>query len=55
MTEDRPYQRAKGEAEALRELRGGAGSQFDPRVVEAFVVLFDRAPSGAAPAGVPLG
>ncbi len=35
MTTDRPYRRARTHAEAAAELRACAGSQFDPRVVEA--------------------
>jgi HD-GYP domain-containing protein (c-di-GMP phosphodiesterase class II) len=37
MTSDRPYRRAMPHAEAVAELRCGAGSQFDPRVVEVFL------------------
>jgi two-component system, cell cycle response regulator len=37
MISERPYAKAKTEAEALEELRRCAGTQFDPRVVEAFV------------------
>lgn len=36
MTTDRPYRRALTHEEALAELRRGAGTQFDPRVVAAF-------------------
>ena len=35
ITTDRPYRPARSQAEALEELRAGAGSQFDPRVVAA--------------------
>jgi HD-GYP domain-containing protein (c-di-GMP phosphodiesterase class II) len=35
MTEDRPYRAAMSEADALAELRRGAGTQFDPAVVDA--------------------
>ncbi|BCR05300.1 histidine kinase [Desulfuromonas versatilis] len=35
MTEDRPYRKAKTVPEALREIQEGAGSLYDPRVVEA--------------------
>jgi HD-GYP domain-containing protein (c-di-GMP phosphodiesterase class II) len=35
MTEDRPYRAALGSEEALRELEAGAGSLYDPLVVEA--------------------
>ena len=34
MTSERPYQAAKTFAAARAELRGNAGSQFDPAVVE---------------------
>ncbi|HUB73806.1 MAG TPA: HD domain-containing phosphohydrolase [Solirubrobacteraceae bacterium] len=34
---ERPFGEAKSEAQALRELRRCAGTQFDPRVVEAFI------------------
>jgi len=37
MTSDRPYRRARTAEEAIEELRRGAGRQFDPRVVEAFL------------------
>jgi HD-GYP domain-containing protein (c-di-GMP phosphodiesterase class II) len=44
MTTDRPYRKRLSTAEALRRLRQGAGSQFDPRVVEVYLrVLDDRA------------
>jgi two-component system, cell cycle response regulator len=36
MVTDRPYRRAMSRADALAELERCAGSQFDPRVVEAF-------------------
>ena len=34
MTTDRPYRRKLSHPEAMRRLRDGSGSQFDPRVVE---------------------
>src|SRR5207245_9226190 len=37
MISERPYERAKTEADALEELRRCAGTQFDPHVVEAFL------------------
>ena len=48
----RPYSVARTSAQALEELRRCAGTQFDPRVVDAFVaVLAERArrPAEAAP------
>ena len=36
MTTDRPYRKALPKEVAVAELRKGAGSQFDPKVVEAF-------------------
>ncbi len=38
MISDRPFGEAKSELDALRELRRCAGTQFDPRVVDAFVI-----------------
>jgi two-component system cell cycle response regulator len=37
MTSDRAYRRALGIETALAELRAGAGTQFDPEVVDAFL------------------
>ena len=37
MTSDRPYRRGMGHRAAIEVLRECAGSQFDPRVVDAFV------------------
>jgi diguanylate cyclase (GGDEF)-like protein len=42
MTTDRPYRAALPENEAVRRLRRGAGKQFDPQIVEAFVRLHGR-------------
>lgn len=36
MTTDRPYRHALSEAEALKRLRDGAGTQFDPQLVAVF-------------------
>lgn len=44
MTADRPYRRALPEAEARAELLGGAGAQFDARVVEAFLGVLAAEP-----------
>ncbi len=37
LTSDRPYRKAGSHAAAVREIKGNAGTQFDPRVVEAFL------------------
>jgi len=39
MTSDRPYRNAMGLRDALAELEAGAGSQFDPVMVEAFMAM----------------
>ena len=43
MTSDRPYRRAMPLADALDELKRGAGSQFDPLVVDALVAEATKA------------
>ena len=50
MTSERPHRRARTHGQALDELRSGAGSQFDPAVVEAFVRTFVDAPGVERPA-----
>jgi HD-GYP domain-containing protein (c-di-GMP phosphodiesterase class II) len=42
MTSDRPYRQALPDEEALRRLRSGAGTQFDPAVVDAFCELMEH-------------
>jgi diguanylate cyclase (GGDEF)-like protein len=41
MTSDRPYRQAMPHADAARELRVGAGTQFDPAVVRALLEALD--------------
>lgn len=41
MTNNRAYRKAMGREAALEELRLGAGSQFDPKIVEIFLRLSD--------------
>lgn len=41
MTSDRPYRASLGVEQALREIRAGAGRQFDPEVVQVFVEMID--------------
>ncbi len=43
MTTDRPYRKALDPKFALKELQDCAGTQFDPKVVEAFVRLYPKA------------
>jgi putative nucleotidyltransferase with HDIG domain len=38
LTADRPYRKAVSHATAVGEIQGSAGTQFDPKVVEAFLV-----------------
>jgi diguanylate cyclase (GGDEF)-like protein len=47
MTTDRPYRPAFARERALGELRAGAGTQFDPELVDAFIASLD------SPAGSP--
>ena len=42
MTSDRPYRRGLPIETALKELHRCAGTQFDPKVVQAFQAVFDR-------------
>lgn len=51
MTTDRPYRRAIPSARAIAELRAGAGSQFDPVVVEALAAHIASGRSDGKPQG----
>lgn len=42
MTSNRPYRMALTQEEAFRELRNGAGTQFDPELVEPFIGMIKR-------------
>ncbi len=42
MTSDRSYRKARHITEATAELRNAAGSQFDPKMVEAFINALNR-------------
>jgi HD-GYP domain-containing protein (c-di-GMP phosphodiesterase class II) len=42
MTSDRPYRARLSDREAAAELSAGAGSQFDPEVVEALLSVLSR-------------
>jgi hypothetical protein len=50
MTTNRPYRSAMSTAEALEELRAGAGTQFDPTVVEALCAIVEAGAPAAASA-----
>jgi HD-GYP domain-containing protein (c-di-GMP phosphodiesterase class II) len=50
MTTDRPYRKRLSVDEACRRLREGAGSQFDPAVVDVFLSLPHEAPVPVAQA-----
>ena len=41
MTSDRPYSKARSVQEAATEMRRCAGTQFDPRVVDALLAELD--------------
>ncbi len=42
MTTDRPYRKALSDREAVREIKVQSGVQFDPKVVDAFVRVFEK-------------
>jgi len=44
MTSDRPYRGSIGVERALAEIRGGAGSQWDPEIVRVFVQMIEDDP-----------
>jgi response regulator RpfG family c-di-GMP phosphodiesterase len=50
MLSERPFQAAVDEAESLRRLRAGAGTQFDPAVVELFAAAIESAGGSASQA-----
>lgn len=55
MTTDRPYRNAMPDDEAVAILRDGAGSQWDPRIVEAFLRATGLTPAGYSATRVTLG
>lgn len=42
MTSDRPYRAAMPDEQAIDELRRGAGTQWAPEIVEAFIAAFEK-------------
>ncbi|MDP2674414.1 MAG: diguanylate cyclase [Dehalococcoidia bacterium] len=46
MTSRRPYRQAMSRDQACIEIEGNSGTQFDPAVVEAFLVMVRRSPEG---------
>ncbi len=48
MIADRPYRRARSSEAACDELRASAGTQFDPEVVDAFVLEISGRGTAAA-------
>lgn len=49
LTHDRPYKLAWPTEQAIARIERGAGTQFDPRVVEAFLSLQRQAPTASTP------
>jgi HD-GYP domain-containing protein (c-di-GMP phosphodiesterase class II) len=49
LTHERPYKRAWPTEQAIARIARGAGSQFDPRVVEAFLALHGQTLATASP------
>ncbi|MBN1798756.1 MAG: HD domain-containing protein [Spirochaetales bacterium] len=43
MTTDRPYREALSHNRAIKEIKKGGGTQFDPAVVDVFLKIFDTA------------
>jgi putative nucleotidyltransferase with HDIG domain len=46
ITDDRPYKKARSHEEAMQELRRGAGTRYDPRIVDEFCQVARLATSG---------
>ena len=53
LTHDRPYKPAWPVEQAIALIRSSAGTQFDPRIVEAFLALAGREGAEPSPAGQP--
>lgn len=46
MVSEKPYRRPLSENQAMDELKRGAGTQFDPKVVQAFINVMERGKAG---------
>ena len=44
MTSNHPWRRALSHRDAIKEIKKAAGTQFDPRIVEAFLHVVDKKP-----------
>jgi len=42
MTSDRPYRRALSHEDAIEEIKKHSGTQFDPKVVQSFLRIFEN-------------
>ena len=42
LTSDRPYRKAYSEGEARKIIEDGAGTQFDPKIVETFLKVLEE-------------
>jgi HD-GYP domain-containing protein (c-di-GMP phosphodiesterase class II) len=49
LTHQRSYRKALNREETITELKRGAGAQFDPAVLEAFLALLKRRGDGLSP------
>ena len=49
MKSDRPYRKALTEETVIQELKGGNGTQFDPKIVEIFLEILKQNLSGDGP------
>jgi HD-GYP domain-containing protein (c-di-GMP phosphodiesterase class II) len=54
MVTDRPYRKRLSLEQAKEELRKGAGKQFDPNAIDAFLTLLTQKETKTAPASTPI-